>query len=359
MRDMLTLLACLLLFVFGVVPTYADKNYVTNLDDLNNNDIKFVALDSTVPLLVPVHQDKSLFMLFPEEISVISGAGFIQLDRLLSAPKGIRYAAEYTISMDESRDSLTVQLMDSIRPPIPVRTLIVRLVSGSVYSYKIVPIPNISEAWSVINFAPEPVGDGLTRVDAVAERAGTAATADDSSTLESPQYEEPPLVEILEDSARAEYIPPTEERLIGYYDLLKALLLFESSAAKQAIIDDSKYVTGYSDTPQSADYGVYEIQINQILRAQSMDLTVLDISILNKSEVEMVINPNRCSLHVGSMTFWAKGYSLPAVVPAKNAVRGYLAFYQNGDSSRNNLAINNRYRVNVDVVNVERDGPIE
>lgn len=359
-------------FVGASLSSYgAAEDYVSNLADLTNNDIKFIALDSTVPLLVPTHKDKSVYLRFPEEITGFYGSGFISAELLAGSRQNVQYAAEYTISMDESRDGLSLQLLHSVVPPIPVRTLIVRLIGGGVYGYKIVPITEIEEAWSVVNFAPDPYeaadlivrksgsgdpynelpDDQLMPVD---HRALSASMVVEGEAVQVPA--EIVDIEISDELKIPEYVPPTDERIIGYFDLLKALLMFDSDSAKNAVLADAKYVTGYSDERQVSDYGQYEIQINQVLRAQAMDLTVMDVSVINRSDVPMTILPNRFSVRVGDELFWAKSFSIASNIKPNSGVRGFFAFMRSDDSSRNNLAVGNSYRANIEIVNLAREG---
>lgn len=131
-------------------------------------------------------------------------------------------------------------------------------------------------------------------------------------------------------------------RLLSLLDKAKAFPLLKQQHPQAVAGVDVRTFVGNTN---ATDYGDFEIRIDEVYRFAQEDSLVFRITLRNRAETELQIDPGTLSVRAGNRVYPQAITDAPDAIPPKAEVVAYLAITGSPDGGRNELSLKNAFRI--------------
>jgi hypothetical protein len=160
------------------------------------------------------------------------------------------------------------------------------------------------------------------------------------------QESKTPLLSVVFHAANGKAHPAgaavTPGRLLGLLDKAKAYPLLKANHPEA--VEKVDFLP-YGEKPPVMDYGEFEVSLKEAFRFDPEDTLIFRVSLRNKTDKEIVYNPQGFSLRVGERLFFQSISDASGVIPPKGETPAYFAITGTVTGGRNDVSLKNEFTV--------------
>ncbi len=131
-------------------------------------------------------------------------------------------------------------------------------------------------------------------------------------------------------------------RLLGLLDKAKAFPLLRQQHAESVAGVDYRSLEPH---PVVTDFSDLQIRLHEIFRFDFADTLVFHLTLTNKCQEEIRLNPDDITVQVGNRLYYQAINDAPSVVPAHADATVYVGFTGTPDGGRNELSVKNDFSI--------------
>lgn len=278
-------------------------------------------LDPTAPVAVPVHEDRTLTVMFPGSIAAINGAGF--------TPNPETASGEFLFFHQTGAPFFSiVPLPGAMRQGLSRNLNIVY--EGSVYVLMPMPVQTPKEAWATLTFT-EPAPE---------------------EPPEPPRGHPVPVVKVSEEPPEPPEPRAGPAQLMGMLDTVRMFSAFDIPTIEDAIDIMPEMSLSLREEDWS-DYGGYAVRTDMVMRNEATDTLGFAVEVHNKLDTRQDFEPNAVAVRSGDHTYISVLADMKWSLGAGERALGYFIIGEGAKGAPNLLDVGNAFKVILTPVEVQ------